>query len=120
MLPRIVLIALQIIIGLLAGGWVADTAINALGARDFNTIISAVVYAVIVWIVGLAGSGVLKGLQSPSFGTFLVAAAVALVTGIVLLIGPVNDAVGSIVSFQQIPVTVFPLLGAILGYWIKT
>jgi len=119
MLPRLVLIALQLGIGLWAGGWIADVIVRGLGARDLDVVIYAIVYAVVVWLVGLAGSGVLKGMRSPTAVTLALTFAGALVLGILLLIGPIHDAVGSIISFNHIPATVIPVIGAVLGYQIK-
>jgi len=119
MLPRLVLIGLQLGIGLLAGGWIADLVVRGLGAKDFDLIIYAIAYAIVVWLVGLAGSGVLKGLSSPSAATLALTIVGALVLGILLLIGPISDAVGSVLSFQTIPATVLPVIGAVLAYQIK-
>ncbi len=119
MLPRLVLIALQLGIGLWAGGWIADVVVRGLGAKDFDVIIYAIFYAVVVWLVGLAGSGVLKGLRSPTVATLAITFVGGLVLGILLLVGPIHDAVGSIIAFERIPATVIPVIGAVLGYQIK-
>ncbi len=119
MLPRLVLIALQLGIGLLAGSWIADAVVRGLGAKDFDVVIYAIFCAIIVWLVGLAGSGVLKGLRSPTAVTLVLTLAGGLVLGILLLIGPIHDAIGSIIAFNRIPATSIPVIGAVLGYQVK-
>lgn len=117
MLPRIVLIALQIGIALLVGGWIAEPIIRAVGAgRDYGALVYAFVYAVIVWLVGLAGAGVLKGLRSPSAATFAVSVVLALVLAVLTLIPGLRETMTNIVSQQALPYV--PLVGALAGYLV--
>ncbi|MFM9942803.1 MAG: hypothetical protein ACKVP7_25280 [Hyphomicrobiaceae bacterium] len=120
MLPRIVLLVLQIAIAWIGGAWIAVPIIRALGiGRDFTIFVYAVVYAVLVWLVGLAGSAVLKGLRGPSTATLVFSLVLALVVAGLMQIDPVRLAVASVISAQQVPLLYYPLLGAVLGYVMK-
>ncbi len=120
MLPRIVLLVLQIAIAWIGGSWIAVPIIRALGTgREYSILIYAAVYALLVWLVGLAGSSVLKGLRGPSMGTLAVSLLLALVVAGLTLIPAVREAVTSVISTQNVSIFYYPLLGAVVGYLIK-
>jgi len=120
MLPRIVLLVLQIVIAWLGASFIAEPIIRSLGlGRDYGTLVYAVVYGVIVWLVGLGGSAVLKGLSSPSTGTLGFAVLLAVAVAAVLLVPDVTRAITGVISPQSVPPSAYPLLGAVFGYMIK-
>jgi hypothetical protein len=111
MLGRLVLIALQ-----LAGGWFGAPYLLkyvSVGG-DPQVFVHGAVFAVIVWMVGLVGSQVLKGVDVPSAATLTYALGGGLI-GAALIVLKVP---------AMLPLTFPPLLLplglAILGYAVKT
>lgn len=120
MLPRIVLVMLQFLIAWFGASYIAEPIIRSLGlGRDYGTLVYAVVYAIIVWLVGLGGSAVLKGLPSPSTGTLGFSLVLALAVAGVMLVPDLARAITGVISPQTVPPSAYPLLGALFGYFIK-
>lgn len=120
MLPRIVLLVLQIAVAWFGAAYIAEPIIRAIGAgRDYGSLVYAVVYALLVWIVGLGGSAVLKGLRSPSAGTLGFSLVLALAIAIVMLVPDLARAITGVISSQTVPVSSYPLIGALIGYLVK-
>ena len=82
MLPRIVLLLVQIAAAWFIGNWIKDFVPSPLG-RLYDPLVYAVIYAVIVMVVGFAGSLVLKGLRVPTAATFFVSLALALLLAVI-------------------------------------
>jgi hypothetical protein len=115
MLARLILLLLQ-----LAIGWFAAPQILRYLPKFGSTVdifIYAIVVALLVTIVGFAGSLVLQGVGTPSTGTLTSALIFALIFAALTLVEPVTAFVSSI--SPGIPRAVYPLVGAVLGYFIK-
>jgi hypothetical protein len=109
-LGRLVLIALQ-----LAGGWFGAPYLLkyvSVGG-DLQVLVHGAVFAVLIWVVGVVGSQVLKGVDVPSAATLVYALAGGL-SGAALIVLKVP---------AMLPLTFPPLLLplglAILGYVLK-
>jgi hypothetical protein len=116
MLSRLVLVALQLGIAWFAGPEIVRY-IPSLGALQL--FVYAAVFAVLVWVVGLVLSQVLKDTKTPSSAT-LVASLIVAVIGAALITwlpGLVPD-LGR--TLRQIPTIAYPLIGAVLGYHMKS
>jgi hypothetical protein len=117
-LPRIVLLIVQI-----AAAWFLTDGIKAalpsLVARPYDIFVYAVLYAVILFVVGFAGSLVLKNVRVPSKGTFVVTLVLALVGAGITLIDAVRTAIDSVLPLLRSNPKIYALVGAIVGYFIK-
>jgi small-conductance mechanosensitive channel len=115
MLSRLILLALQAI----AAWFAADHVLRYLprvGVSDLY--LRAVVFAVIVWLVGLVMSQVLRETAMPSSATLVAALVVALVAAAIYLWLPtlVPDAKRFMANLQA---NAYPLIGALIGYHIR-
>jgi hypothetical protein len=111
MLGTIILVAIQFAAAFLGAPFVQK--FIPVGG-DLKIFVTAVIYAVIVWVVGLVGSFALKDVNLPSTKT-LGAALVGALIGAGLLLIPALWAAIPI----KFPKEYVPLLGAIIGYMIK-
>jgi hypothetical protein len=114
-MSRLILLALQLVIAWFAAPFIVRY-IPGLG--QLQLFVYAVVFAVLVWVVGLVLSQVLRDLGMPSSST-LVAALVlaligaALVTWLPVFVPDVRA------GMRTIPDLAYPLIGAVLGYHVK-
>lgn len=110
MLGRLVLIVLQ-----LAGGWFgAPYLLKYVSAGgDLQVFVHAAVFAVLIWVVGLVGSQVLKGVRVPSVAAFAFALAGGLL-GAALIVLKVPALLP-----LAFPPLFLPLGLATLGYAVK-
>jgi hypothetical protein len=115
MLSRLVLLALQLIVA-----WFAAPIIMRYipGLGRLELFVFAVVFAVLVWVVGLVLSQVLRETGMPSSSTLVTSIIVALIGAALItwLPGLVPDLAR---SMRQVPTLAYPLIGAALGYHIK-
>ena len=112
MLSRIVLAFVQLAVGWFAAPYIVGY-LPGLGA--LLLFVYAVVFAVLVWIVGLVLSQVLKDTRMPSSPTFVSALVGALIGAAVITLLPAI-APDFLILLPRIPARAYPLLGAILGY----
>jgi hypothetical protein len=115
MLARLILLLLQ-----LAIGWFAAPHVLRYLPKFGSTVdifIYAIVVALLVTVVGFAGSLVLQGVGTPTTGTLTSALVVALIFAALTLVEPVTAFVSGITP--GIRREVYPLVGAVLGYFIK-
>ncbi len=111
MLGKLVLIAVQAAAAVMGAPFI----MRALpSSGDLKPLIQAVVFAVIVWVVGLVGSFALKDVSMPSPR----ALAAAIVGG---LIGAAITMVPQVMSFipLKVPAATLPIIGAIAGYFVR-
>lgn len=114
MLGRLVLLLAQII----AGWGLAPRLVQMVPKfGEFRIFIYAIVFAVIVWIVGVIGGLVLKDVAKPSPAALSMALVGALIGAGLTLIPQVTGAVASLVA--GVPHNAYPLAGAVLGYALK-
>ncbi len=118
MLPRIVLLLIQI-----AAAWfIADpikTALPTLVARPYDIFIYALLYALIVFILGYAGSLVLKNVRVPSLGTLVGCLVLAGVGAGITLVDAIRVPLDTAVPLLSASHKVYALVGAVIGYLIK-
>jgi hypothetical protein len=118
MLPRIVLLLVQI-----AAAWFLEplirSAIPAFLGRTPDIFIDAVIYSVIIMVVGFAGSLVLKDVRVPTVGTFVASLVLACILAAITLVpqiaGPIQNAVPVLGANPKL----YPLVGAVVGYLLK-
>lgn len=110
MLPRIVLILVQV-----ACAWILTPKIMSYipVAGDIRIFVIAIIFAIIVWLVGLLGAEVLKDTARPSGRTLTAALVVALIGAALFYIPGLVEAIPY--KFNDLYV---PLAGAILGYML--
>ncbi|MEZ5856158.1 MAG: hypothetical protein R3D67_15935 [Hyphomicrobiaceae bacterium] len=118
MLPRIVLFLLQV-----AAAWfIADPIKSALGtlvARPYDIFIYAVIYALIVFLMGYAGALVLKNVRVPSLGTLVACLVLAALGAGLTLVDAIRVPLDSAVPLLSASHKVYALAGALIGYLIK-
>jgi hypothetical protein len=114
MLGRLVLLLVQLAVGWF-GGQAIIAKIPSFGRLDI--FIYAVIFAIIVWLLGFVGSVVLKDVAQPSPATLTVALIGALIGAGLTLVPQITGAVSSVV--RGVPPHAYPLLGAVLGYLIR-
>ena len=83
---------------------------------DPRIFVQAVIYALIVWAVGLLGSFVLKDVRMPSTAALGTALAGALIGATIMLVQPAMSTLQSIIKFPQ---QYLPIGLAILGYMLR-
>ena len=115
MLSRLILLALQLVVA-----WFAAPIIVRYipGLGGLQLFVYALIFAVLVWVVGLVLSQVLRETGMPSSSTLAASIVVALIGAALItwLPGLVPD-LGR--SMRQIPTLAYPLIGAAIGYHIK-
>jgi hypothetical protein len=118
MLPRIVLLLIQI-----AAAWfLADpikAALPSLIARPYDIFVYAILYAVIIFLIGFSGSLVLKNVRVPSTGTFVACLVLAFVGAGITLIDAVRTTIDSALPLLRSNQKVYALVGALVGYVLK-
>jgi len=115
MLSRLILLAVQ-----LAVAWFAAPEIVRYIPRfgELQLFVYAVVFAVLVWLVGLVLSQVLRETGMPSSSTLVTCLIVALIGAALIMFLPgLIPEVGRVM--RQIPTLTYPLIGAVLGYHMK-
>jgi hypothetical protein len=118
MLPRIVLLLIQI-----AAAWfLADpikAAVPPLLGRQYDIFIYALIYSVIVMVVGFAGSLVLKDVRVPTVGTFIFSLVLACILSAITLFSQVSGPIQDALPFLRGNTKLYPLVGAVAGYLLK-
>ena len=114
MLSRLILTIIQLALGWFAAPFIIKYVPN-LG--QLNIFAYAVVFAILVWIIGFIGSIVLKEVGAPSSSTLTLGLVLALVFAGLTLVPQVMAAVAGVV--QGVPTLMYPLIGAVLGYAIR-
>jgi len=115
MLSRLILLVVQLVAAWFAAPYIVRY-IPGLGA--FQLFVFAVVFAVLVWVVGLVLAQVLRDTGQPSSGTLVACLVVALIGAAIItfLPGLVPDFAGTL---RRLPTLAYPLIGAVIGYHIK-
>ncbi len=115
MLARLILLLVQ-----LAVGWFAAPHILRYLPKfggNVDIFVYAIVVALLVTVVGFVGSLVLQGVGTPGAGTLTSALIFALIFAALTLIDPVTAFVSSLnLGIRR---EVYPLVGAVLGYFIR-
>ena len=111
MLARLVLLLLQFAIGWFVAPHIKRY-LPALGTFDIFAL--AVIFALLVCIVGFIGAMILKDVAPPSSATVTTTLIVALIFAALTLVPQVMAFVNQFV--KGAPRDVYPLIGAVLGY----
>jgi EamA domain-containing membrane protein RarD len=115
MLSRLILLALQVIVA-----WFAAPVIVRYipGMGRLELFVHAVVFAVLVWLVGVVAAQVLKDVGTPSSAALASALVVALIAAAIYTWLPlvVPDAKRVMLNLQE---KLYPLIGAVLGYQFR-
>jgi len=119
MLTHLILIVLQ----LLGAVYIAPAIksyIPTLGrysGYDLDIFIWAILFAVIIFVIGFVGSIVLKGIRTPGPGALTLALVLAIIIAALTLVPQVPRAAAD--AGLRIAVLWWPLVGAMVGYFIK-
>jgi len=121
MLPRIVLFALQLLAAWAIADWFALPIIRNVPAlaRPYDVFVYAVVYTLIITIVGHSGSLVLKDVRTPSGGTLVITFILSMLLAGLTLVPAVTQVVHGLIPMLRSNLYLYPLLGAVLGYYLK-
>lgn len=113
MLGRIVLILIQFGVS-----WRLAPEISRLlpDFGDMNIFAMAVIFGLMVWLIGVLGHLVLKDVAQPTPSTLAFSVLVAVIFAGATLIPDVTQAISRIVA---VPIVLYPLIGAVLGYAVK-
>jgi hypothetical protein len=114
MLARLILLLVQLAVGWFAAPYIAAY-IPRFGALDIY--VYAIIFALLVTIVGFIGSLILQGVGTPSTGTLTFALLFAIVFAALTMLQPVTSLVADFVP--GLPLRAYPLIGAVLGYLLK-
>lgn len=118
MLPRIVLLLIQI-----AAAWfLADQARNVVTpivGRQYDIFVYAAIYAVIIMVVGFAGSLVLKNVRVPTAGTFIASLILAMLFAGATLIDQIRLPLEAALPLLRGNAKIYPFIGALLGFVLK-
>lgn len=114
MLGRLLLLVLQLVVCWFAGPEIFKK-LPQFG--QLNIFVQAVVFAILVWVVGVLGAIVLKDVAQPSAATLTTALIGALLGAALTLFPDITKAIAGVV--RGIPLMAYPLVGAVLGYAIK-
>jgi hypothetical protein len=118
MLPRIVLLLIQI-----AAAWfLADpikAALPPLLGRQYDIFLYALIYAVIVTVIGFIGGLVLKGLRLPSAATFIASLVLAAILAAITLVNQINAPIQEALPVLRGNPKLYPLVGALVGFLLK-
>jgi len=115
MLSWLVLMLVQLVVGWFAALYIVSY-VPRLGALEL--FVYAVVFAVLVWIIGLVLSQVLRDTRMPS-SSALVAALVGGLIGAALIVVLPVVAPEFLRLLPGIPAHAYPLVGAIVGYQVR-
>ena len=115
MLGRLIQLLFQLAVGWFAAPHIVRYLPKFGGVVDL--FVYAIIVALLVTVVGFVGSLVLQGVGTPTTGTLMSALVLALIFAALTLVEPVTAFVSSVTP--GIRPQVYPLIGAVLGYFIK-
>ena len=121
MLPRLVLLALQLVAAWGLADWFAQPIIRAIPAlgRPNDVFVYAVVYALIITVVGFSGSLILKDVRTPGGGALVASLVLGLILAGLTLVPAVTQAVNGIVPSLRTNPYWYPFVGALAGYFLR-
>jgi hypothetical protein len=115
MLGYIILVIVQFAAAFVGGPQLAGR-IPGLDSGNVRVFVQAVIYALIVWVVGVVASILLKDVRMPGSATLTTALIGAIIGATILSIPQALNALYSVVHFPQ---AYLPIFGAILGYLVR-
>ncbi len=112
MLGRLILILVQLVVG-----WYASHALMTLiKIGNFKLYIFAVIAAVVVFLIGVLGSMILRGVGQPGSATLTMSLIFALIAAVLWSFGP--SIIGSI-QWNRVNPRAAVMVAALLGYLVK-
>lgn len=118
MLPRLVLLLIQIAAAWFLADQVRAVIIPIIG-RQYEIFVYAAIYAVIIMVVGFAGSLVLKNVRVPTAGTFLASLILAFIFAGITLVDQVRLPIETALPFLRGNTKFYPFAGALIGFILK-
>ena len=115
MLSRLIVMFIQLAVGWYGGRELLPYLPDL---QKLSIFLAAVIFAIIVWMVGLIAGAVLKDVARPSPQTLLFSMALAALFSVITMLPDAERAVKSVVQ-GEIPDLVYPLVGAVVGYAIQ-
>ncbi len=115
MISRLALIAVQLVVGWFVGRQVMQFLPDL---DQLNVFLAALVFAAIVWVVGIFAGIVLKDVASPSPQTLIFSIATGVIFTVITLVPDAERAIVSVVG-QDVPQLFYPLIGSVVGYAIQ-
>jgi hypothetical protein len=115
MLGRLILLLVQLAVGWFAAPHIIRYLPPFGGGLDI--FVYAVVFAILVTLVGFIGSLILQGVGTPGGGTLASSLIFALIFAGLTLLPPVTSFVAGVVP--GVRTLMYPLIGAVIGYIIK-
>ena len=85
--------------------------------RDLDIFVWAILFAVVIFVIGFIGSIVLKGVRTPGAGALTLALVLAIIIAALTLVPQVTRAAAD--AGLRIATLWWPLVGAMVGYFIK-
>jgi hypothetical protein len=119
MLPHLILIVLQLLGAVYIAPLIKDyiPTLGRYSGVELDIFIWAILYAVVVFVIGFIGSVVLKGVRAPGAGTLTLALVLALIIAVLTQVPQVTAAATD--AGVRIATRWWPLVGAMVGYFIK-
>jgi small-conductance mechanosensitive channel len=114
MLGRLLLLLLQVVVCWLVGPEIFKKLPNF---GQLNIFAQAVVFAILVWLVGVVAAIVLKDVGQPSTAALTAALVVGLIFAAITLFPDATRAIGRVA--KGLPLMAYPLIGAVAGYTFK-
>ena len=115
MLMRLILLLVQLAVAFAGGKFLAPYIAPYLASfGNLGIFVYAVLFALIIFIIGFVASAVMRDIRSPTSGTLTFSLILALIGAGVTLVPAAMAAIP--LKFDPL---VLPLIGAALGYFIK-
>ena len=118
MLPRLLLLVLQVAIAIVAAPWLASR-LPVILAQPYGVLVLAIIDALVVFVVGYIGALVLRRVRAPSRATLTVSVLLALAGAALTLVGPAMQPIAAALPPLGAHPEWLALAGAILGYLLK-
>ena len=115
MLGRLMLILVQLVVGWYAVLEIAKV-LPPIGSLELFVL--ALLFAVLVWAIGLLAAAVLKDSAQPGPSALLFAAATAVVFSSLSMFPDAQSAIVSVA--RPVDIRIYPLVGAVLGYAVQS
>lgn len=112
MLGRLILVLLQLVVG----WFVSNALMGLIKFGDFRLFIFAVIAAIVVFLIGVLGSMILRGVGQPGSATLSMSLIFALIAALLWTFGP---QILSSIPWGTVKANAAVLVAAVLGYLVK-
>ena len=115
MLMRLILLLIQLAVAFVGAKILTPVIAPYMGSLgDLKIFVYAILFAIIIFIIGFIASAIMRDVRSPTSGTLTFSLILALIGAGVTLVPAVMDAIP--LKFDTL---ILPLIGAALGYFVK-